>query len=98
MAAPITERTVFMVQANSTAPGRFRRSRSSFPPGGASTSVPLRAAPSRDMALALPVQRANQGEEPPRGIKVNRDLAGEALLQDAASLVVQAPPPHVDRL
>ena len=68
-------------------------------PAGRGLHVPRTAlATSRDMALPLPVQGADQREKSPRRIEVERELAAEALLQGAAALVVQAAAPHVDRL
>src|ERR1044072_1435563 len=52
----------------------------------------------RAKASPLPVQRAYEGEEPPRGRQVDADLAFEPLHQQLAAFVVQAPSAHVDGL
>src|SRR5580692_9694419 len=46
---------------------------------------------------ALPVQHRDQGEQPPRGVEVDLDLALEPLHHDARALVVQPPAAHIER-
>src|SRR5688572_25326357 len=47
---------------------------------------------------ALPVQRAEQGEQAAGGGDIDGDLALEPLLEELAPLIVQPAPSHVDRL
>src|SRR5688572_18546731 len=54
--------------------------------------------PSPSTPLALPMQRADEREEPPRGVAVERDLAFEPFAECPAALVVQRAAAHVDRL
>src|SRR5581483_3364437 len=61
-------------------------------PGSASAIVP------RPPRLAAEVQRADQREQPTRGVEVDLDLAFQAFPQHLRTFVVQAAPAHVDRL
>ena len=47
---------------------------------------------------ALPVQHADQREQPARGVEIDRHLVLEPLHQDVRAVVVDAAPAHVDRL
>src|SRR5215469_8392949 len=47
---------------------------------------------------ASQMQNADQGEQTPGSIKVGLDLSSEPLLQQLGAFVVQAAPPHVQRL
>src|SRR5580704_13361605 len=44
------------------------------------------------------MQHADQREEAPAGVVIERDLAGQLFDQQRRALVVQRPPPGVDRL
>ena len=46
----------------------------------------------------VPVGAIRGGRAQPRGLEVDRDLAGEALAQDRRALVMEPAPAHVDRL
>ena len=81
MAAAIGERMTFIVQANSTALGSSPLS------GGRPNLSGTRS--------ALPVERADQREQPTRGLKVNRNLSLKALHEQFTALIVQGPAPHV---
>src|SRR5690349_17436091 len=48
-------------------------------------------------ASCLDVQGADQGEEAPRRVEVDLDLAGEPLAQKLRALVVQTAAAHVER-
>src|SRR5690606_14479497 len=54
------------------------------------------APPGAFIASALPMQRTDQGEEPPRGIEVDMNLVLEPFDQKPRSFVVQAAAAHVD--
>src|SRR4051812_2016151 len=49
-------------------------------------------------AASLDVQHADQGEQPPRRVEVQLDLAVEAFLEQLGRLVVDRAAGHVDRL
>src|SRR6266403_2224722 len=51
-----------------------------------------------DHALTLPVQHADQGEQPAGGLEIDPHLALQALLQRARAFVVNAAAAHVDGL
>src|SRR6185369_3100769 len=57
-----------------------------------------RTALGRSPAIRLhsDMQRADQREQPSRGVEVDLDLARQALAQDLRALVVQSPSAHVD--
>src|ERR1700753_145186 len=50
------------------------------------------------IALAFQLEHADQGEEPPRGVEIDLNLALEPLPEQRRSLVVQTAPRHVQRL
>src|SRR3974390_2295915 len=52
----------------------------------------------RDHALALPVQHADQREQPAGGLEIAPPLALQALLQRSRAFVVDAAAAHVDGL
>src|SRR5215813_11073971 len=47
---------------------------------------------------AFPVQDANEREQAPRGLEIDRHLVLEAIHQELRAFVVQRAPAHVDRL
>src|SRR5918994_3805819 len=53
---------------------------------------------SSSTGLTTDVQHAEKGEQPPRGLAVDRDLVGQRIRQLLGALVVQAAASHVDRL
>src|SRR5690625_1265495 len=80
------ERTELWSQQKSTDPGRRARS--------GSTAAPM----SGVVISALELQRADDREEAPRGFLIGLDLAREPPDQDLGPFIMNAAPPHVDRL
>src|SRR5450756_1732304 len=88
-----------MPHANSTAWGRERRSDVTIGLFPVAHDLVRKPVPTfRDHALTLPVQHADQGEQPARGVEIDRHLVLEPLHQDVRSVVVDGAPPHVDGL
>src|SRR5262245_14201586 len=64
----------------------------------AKRTAPGRSASPGPKASALPMERADQGEQASCRADVDQHLALEPLHEQPASFVVQATPSHVDRL
>src|ERR1700738_4692211 len=68
-----------------------------FPKAGTHFAL-TRPCGSGSSVLTLPVQHADQREQPARGFEIDPHLALQAFLQRARALVVDAAAPHVDGL
>ena len=49
-------------------------------------------------SLRPQVQHADEGEEPPPGVMIERDLVGQAVDQERRAFVVERPSPRIDGL
>src|SRR5215472_3195895 len=71
-----------------------------FKPQANSTAWGLRTRPTAAISRpsSLPVEHANQREQPARGIKIKVELLFQSLQEQVGALVVERPSAHVDRL
>src|SRR5262245_65730304 len=72
--------------------------RTEFCPQANSTDLGFNAGSGAPTASALPMQHADEREQPPRGLEIDQNLALEALHQELGALVVECAAAHVERL